>query len=66
MLDADGTILIEEPMMATSGTGTRGTFDVTVEFDAQPGAQITLRVFEHSAKDGSEINVVEIPLMVGP
>ena len=66
VLDADGTLLIEEPMMATSGTGTRGTFDVTVEFDAQPGDQITLRVFEHSAKDGSEINVVEIPLMVGP
>jgi len=65
ILDTDGTILIEQPMMATSGTGTRGTFDTTIEFNAQPGSQITLRVFEHSAKDGSEVNVVEIPLLVG-
>lgn len=65
ILDADGTILIEEPMMATSGTGTRGTFDATFDINAQPGSQITLRVFEHSARDGSEINVVEIPLIVG-
>ena len=65
ILDADGTILIEQPMMATSGTGTRGTFDETIEFNAEPGSQITLRVFEHSARDGSEVNVVEIPLVVG-
>jgi spore germination protein GerM len=63
--DADGNIIVDQPMMATSGTGTRGTFDVNVEFDAAPGSQITLRVFEHSAKDGSEVNVVEIPLTVG-
>jgi hypothetical protein len=50
--------------MATSGTGTRGTFDVTVPFNAQPGAAIVLRVFEQSARDGSEINIVEIPLVV--
>lgn len=65
ILDADGTILVEEPMMATSGTGTRGTFDVTIDFNAQPGSQITLRVFEQSARDGSDVNVVEIPLTVG-
>jgi spore germination protein GerM len=64
ILDANGTTLIEQPMMATSGTGTRGTFDATIEFNARPGSQITLRVFEHSAKDGSEVNVVEIPLTV--
>jgi spore germination protein GerM len=65
ILDSDGTVLVEQPMMATSGSGTRGTFDVTIEFNAQSGSQITLRVFEHSAKDGSEVNVVEIPLVVG-
>ncbi len=65
ILDADGTILIEQPMMATSGTGTRGTFDVTIDFNAQPGSQITLRVFEQSARDGSDVNIVEIPLTVG-
>jgi len=64
ILDAEGTILVEQPMMATSGTGTRGTFDTPVEFNAQPGSQITLCVFELSARDGSEVNVVEIPLTI--
>ncbi len=64
ILDAEGTILVEQPMMATSGTGTRGTFDTSIDFNAQPGGQITLRVFELSARDGSEVNVVEIPLTV--
>ncbi|MDQ3548110.1 MAG: GerMN domain-containing protein, partial [Chloroflexota bacterium] len=64
ILDAEGTILVEQPMMATSGTGTRGTFDTSIDFNAQPGSQITLRVFELSARDGSEVNVVEIPLTV--
>ncbi len=65
LLDEDGTVLVEQLMMATSGSGTRGTFDETIEFNAEPGSQLTLRVFEHSARDGSEVNVVEIPLVVG-
>ncbi len=59
-----GTLLVDEPAQATSGTGTRGTFDITVNIDAAPGDAITLRVFEYSAKDGSEINVVELPLTI--
>jgi hypothetical protein len=60
LLDADGEVLHDDFATATSGTGTRGTFDVTIEFDAQgPG---TLVAYEHSAEDGSEINVVEIPV----
>lgn len=62
ILDSDGAVLVEQPMTATSGSGTRGAFDATIDFDAEPGSQITLRVFELSAKDGSEVNVVEIPL----
>jgi hypothetical protein len=47
---------------ATSGTGTRGTFDFTTgSFDDVTA----LRVFELSAKDGSRINEVEIPLGTG-
>jgi spore germination protein GerM len=64
ILDANGATLIEQPMTATSGTGTRGTFDATIDINAEPGSQITVRVFELSAKDGSEVNVVEIPLVV--
>ena len=46
---------------ATSGTGTRGTFDFTIPFEA-PNGLGKLVVFERSAADGSRIHEVEIPL----
>jgi hypothetical protein len=62
LIDAKGAKVYEQPAMATSGSGTRGTFDVTVAFTgAAPGAG-TLRVWESSARDGSATNVVEIPV----
>lgn len=60
--DWDGKIVAEQPAMATSGTGTRGTFDVTVPFTWGLNPRGALTVWESSAKDGSAINVVEIPL----
>jgi germination protein M len=62
ILDDSGKVLKESVVTATSGTGTRGTYDVTISFDAEPGSDIVLRSFEYSAKDGSMINVVDIPL----
>ncbi|PKQ19228.1 MAG: hypothetical protein CVT66_11230 [Actinobacteria bacterium HGW-Actinobacteria-6] len=60
--DASGVTLAKEQVMATSGTGTRGTFDATFPF-ATPETQMgSLVVYEVSAKDGSHINVVTIPL----
>jgi len=60
----DGLIIAEKTVMASSGTGTRGTFDVTVPFTVdQPGLG-ALIVFSDSPKDGSQINVVEIPLQL--
>jgi len=62
VVDWDGLIIADEIVTATSGTGTRGTFDVTIPFtltQAGPGAII---VFSDSPKDGSQINVVEIPV----
>lgn len=48
--------------MASSGTGTRGEFDVTVPADITEEGWGTIRMFEHSARDGSRTNVVEIPV----
>ena len=56
----DGAVLAESFVTATSGTGTRGTFEFTVPFDFE--GEGTLIVFESSAKDGSRINAAEIPL----
>ena len=59
LLDADGNVVDENFVTATSGTGTRGTFDFTTgDFDEVAA----LLVFELSAEEGSRIHEVEIPL----
>jgi hypothetical protein len=63
LTDTDGRIVDEDFVTATSGTGTRGTFDFTTKPYTVPfGGVGSLIVFELSAKDGSRINLVEIPL----
>ncbi len=62
LLDANGQVMAEKQVMATSGTGTRGTFAVDVPFTLAESGGGTLKVFELSAKDGSPINVVEVPI----
>lgn len=61
--DPDGLILVDKTVTATSGTGTRGTWSETVTFGPLKrdglGAVI---IFEYSAKDGSQQNIVEIPV----
>jgi len=63
LTDTDGKIVDENFVTATSGTGTRGTFDFTTAPFTVPFDGVgELIVFELSAKDGSRINLVEIPL----
>jgi len=61
LLDAGGKVLSHHFETATSGSGTRGTFDFTVPFTA-PNGPGRLVLFEESAADGSRIHQVEIPL----
>jgi hypothetical protein len=46
---------------ATSGSGTRGTWSATLEL---PTGDVTLVLYEASAKDGSHIHVTQVPLHV--
>ena len=63
LTDTDGRIVDEDFVTATSGTGTRGRFQfMTDEFSVPFDGVGSLIVFELSAKDGSRINLVEIPL----
>ena len=63
LTDTDGLIVDENFVTATSGTGTRGTFEFTTKPYTVPFDGIgSLIVFERSAEDGSRMNVVEIPL----
>ena len=64
--DADGTVLANHFVTATSGTGMRGTFDFSVRFtvgDAQDGALV---VYENSAENGAVIHKRTIPLRLAP
>jgi germination protein M len=64
LTDADGQVLYEHFQMATSGTGTRGTFDFTLDATMAAHGTAMLRLWEPSANDGSDTNVVEIPVVI--
>ena len=59
LLGADGEVIDENFVTATSGTGTRGTFKFTT---ADVDDVTALVVYESSAEDGSRMREVEIPL----
>ena len=62
ILDENGTMLTDGATTATCGTGCRGAYTISAEYHVdhtQPG---TVVVFESSAKDGSMVNVVKIPV----
>jgi germination protein M len=61
-----GKPLYQDFVTATSGNGTRGTFEKTLDFVADRGRSGTLVVYESSAEDGSVVNEVEIPVTIQP
>ena len=64
--DANGNLLAKHFVTATSGSGTRGTFDFSVPFTVDSAQDGTLKVFELSAADGSVINERAISLRLAP
>jgi hypothetical protein len=63
VVDPAGEVVAENFVTATSGTGTRGTFDFTTgDFDVSSDGEGALREFELSAEDGSRTHEAEIPL----
>jgi hypothetical protein len=66
ILDEDGSKIAETFTNASCGTGCRGDYSVAVRFSVdheQPGI---VEVFDYSAKDGSQENVVRIPVVLAP
>ena len=59
-LSAGGTVLAEGFTMG--GTGDWAPFEATIEFENTCCTEMLLEVFEVSAQNGSEINLVSIPL----
>lgn len=64
IVDGDGLIVYEDFVMASSGTGERGTFDVTVEFEPETTGLGAIITFVFSAEDGSRQEVREIPVRI--
>jgi len=62
----DGSVLTTHFVTATSGSGTRGTFDFAVPFTVDRAGNGKLVVYERSAEDGSRIHQVEIPVRLVP
>lgn len=61
--DADGTILVEGSAMANSpDIGQFGPFEILASYPAPKGNTGTVEVFNYSARDGSEENMVRIPV----
>jgi hypothetical protein len=66
ILDEDGDVIVDTFTQATCGTGCRGDFSTDLDFAVDHEQAGTLQVFESSAKDGSMINTVEIPVTLVP
>jgi germination protein M len=61
--DTDGKVVAKNFVTATSGTGTRGTFDFTTKpFEVPFDGVGELIVYELSAENGQRIHLAEIPL----
>ena len=66
IIDASGRTLVDQPVMATCGTGCRGTFDVTLRYTVSKGQWGTLRAYNLSAKDGTPEDIREYPVWLTP
>lgn len=62
--DGNGTELDQKTINA-GGTGIWGNFHVTLSTGVPSTPQGTLEIYENSAKDGSEINKVIVPITFG-
>jgi hypothetical protein len=63
--DEKGTVILETFTTATSGTGTRGTFDTKLSLPTASG-KLTIVAFEASAEDGRPLHAVDVPVTIEP
>ncbi len=64
VLDKAGNAIIDTFTTATSGTGTRGTWEKRIDLPAGTRGAVTLRVYEESMKDGRPLGLVDLDLTV--
>ncbi|MDD5731359.1 MAG: Gmad2 immunoglobulin-like domain-containing protein [Patescibacteria group bacterium] len=61
--DGNGKVLVEEPAMGENGdAGQFNSFEKEIDYPKSTTDSGTIEVFDYSAKDGSEIDKVTIPV----
>jgi hypothetical protein len=66
LLDRNGRVLVDRPVLATAGTGIWGRFDVTLTYDVSAAQWGTLRVWDISEYSGRPVAVREYPIFLRP
>ncbi|WP_243074623.1 Gmad2 immunoglobulin-like domain-containing protein [Microbacterium sp. SS28] len=66
-VDESGMTACVRHLMATSGSGTRGTWEGTLAFPPEEDPlRVTFRAYTMSPEDGSMANLVEFPVTISP
>jgi hypothetical protein len=66
IIDASGKVLADEMVMATCGTGCRGTFDETIPYTVSKGQYGILRAYLLSAMDGKPDSIRDYRVWLTP
>ena len=66
ILDGSGRVVADEQVMATCGSGCRGTFDITISYTVSKAQYGILRAYNPSAKDGSPEDIREYRVWLTP
>jgi len=65
VLDGSGVVTHEEFVTASCGTGCWGEFEVTLDPDLIVPGESSIQLFQHSAQDGSAVDVITVPVPAG-
>jgi len=66
IVGSDDEVIAETFTTATCGTGCRGKFSESVEFDVEEPTEATVQVYEESAETGKPVNMIEVPVTLIP
>jgi spore germination protein GerM len=66
ILDAAGKEIAKASVMASCGTGCRGTFDTTLPYSVGSAGPGHIQAFELSEVDGSIVNLTDYPVLLNP
>ncbi len=66
ILDGSGKAIADKPVMATCGSGCRGTFDTSIAYTVSKAQYGTLHVYDPSEKDGSPQSIRDYRVWLTP